>query len=67
MMKFDLFFILSGPAKTIKAPNAENPVEAESLGALLETLSHPDNLPTPMGCPCVGVEVRPHGVEIHDV
>ncbi len=58
-MWFDLFFLLRGPARTVAAPNRSNPVQADSLAALLTRLAQnlPDN--HHLGLECVGLEIKP--------
>lgn len=59
-MRFNLFFVLKGPARTIEAPNQANPVEANSLAGLLAQLAGklPNN--KEMGIEVVGVKILPH-------
>ncbi len=59
MTKFDVHFLLKGPAGAVEAPNSTNPVEADCLATLLRDLAKglPGN--KAFGLECVGVRVEP--------
>lgn len=56
-MLWNIWFTLSGPAKTHEVPNKGNPVEFPNIGSLLESLLH--NLPTlGFGITIAGIRVE---------
>lgn len=57
-MKFDIIFLLQGPAGIVQAPNTKNPVEAKSMGELLIQLA--PHIPNggQLGINCVGLEIK---------
>jgi len=57
-MKFNIVFLLRGPAGTVPAPNNTNPVEAKNMKELLELLA--PHVPTggQLGIECVGIEIK---------
>jgi hypothetical protein len=56
-MKYTIEFLLKGPARTLWAPNTENPVEATDLKDVLQKLV--EGMPETGMVACVGVRVQP--------
>jgi len=55
-MKYDIYFTLQSPVKTIELPNVENPVESENLLTVLQTIT--ENFPQiGFGVEVVGIRV----------
>lgn len=56
--KFDLQYLLKGPAQTIEAPNNPNPVECEDLNEVIQRLARSGLPKMPGFATIVGLRIR---------
>ena len=59
--KFDLKYILRGPAGTVEAPNNPNPVECENLDEVVKQLAESGLPPMPGFATIVGLRITEIG------